>query len=63
MLRGWGAYLIVLAAGAEAENEQVSVGVGAGEMLAVRRAFAVEHGAMALPLDLKAAGRPALITA
>lgn len=45
-------HLVVLAAGAKAEDEQVSVGVGGCKVLAVRAAFTVKQRSVTLALDL-----------
>lgn len=48
-------YLVILAAGAEAEDEQVSVGVGGCKVLSVWTALAVKQRSVPLALDLSTA--------
>lgn len=45
-------YLVILAAGAKAKDEQVSVGVGGCKMLPIWTTFAVKQRSVALALDL-----------
>lgn len=45
-------YLVVLAAGAEAKDEQVSVGVGGGKVLPIWTTFAVKQCSVPLALNL-----------
>lgn len=45
-------YLVILAAGAEAKDEQVSVGVGGGKVLPIWTTFAVKQCSVPLALNL-----------
>lgn len=45
-------YLVVLAAGAEAKDEQVTVGIGGCKVLPIWTAFAVEQRSVPLALNL-----------